>query len=204
VDKTQVQLQRNELIKRYGPWTAHCIHLADNIYTFDYPHKDSRLRRILQIAADIVTERLDKVRVLDLACLEAQFGIEFALHGANVVGIEGRDVNVAKGQFAKEILSLDNFRLVQDDVRHLSRERYGTFDVILCLGILYHLDAPDVMDFVENIFETCTRLAVIDTHFSPEDKESYVWKGNTIGESTWRNTTRKQPSSNSSTHCGTP
>jgi 2-polyprenyl-3-methyl-5-hydroxy-6-metoxy-1,4-benzoquinol methylase len=102
VDKTQVRLQRDELAKRYGPWTAHCIHLTDNIYTFDHPQMETRLRRYVQIAADIVVEPLDKVRVLDLACLEAQFGIEFALHGANVVGIEGREVNIARAQFAKD------------------------------------------------------------------------------------------------------
>jgi predicted RNA methylase len=179
VDKNQVRLQRDELVKGYGPWTAHCIHLADNVYTFDHPQIESRLRRYLQIAADIVVEPLDRIRVLDLACLEGQFGVEFALHGANVVGIEGREVNVARAQFAKDTLSLDNLRRVQDDVRHLSRERYGKFDVILCLGILYHLDAPDVMEFMENIFETCTRVAIIDTHFSLEDRDSYVWKGNT-------------------------
>ena len=178
MDKNQVRLQRDELVKSYGPWTAHCIHLADNVYTFDHPQIKSRLRRYLQIAADIVVEPLDRIRVLDLACLEGQFGVEFALHGANVVGIEGREVNIARAQFAKDTLSLDNLRLVQDDVRNLSRERNGKFDVILCLGIFCHLDASDVMEFMESIFETCTRVAIINTYFSLEERDFYVWKGN--------------------------
>ena len=49
---------------------------------------------------------MQDLRVLDLACLEAQFGIEFALHGSNVVGVEGREVNLAKAQFAKDIPQL--------------------------------------------------------------------------------------------------
>ena len=49
-----VRQQRDALVERLGPWTAHCIHLGDNVYTFTEPHFDSRLRRFTQIAADIV------------------------------------------------------------------------------------------------------------------------------------------------------
>jgi hypothetical protein len=55
---------------------------------------------------------------------------------------------------------------VQGDVRDLSREKNGAFDVVLCIGILYHLDAPDVFEFVERIAEVCTRVAIFDTHIS--------------------------------------
>lgn len=172
-----VRQRRDELIAASGPWTAHSIHLGDNLYTFEHPHNDPRLRRFLQIASDIVAKPLDTLRVLDLACLEGHYGIEFALHGSTVVAIEGREVNLVKAQFAKEALGLNNLELVRDDVRNLSRERYGEFDVVLCLGILYHLDAPDVMELVRNVFEVCTRVAIVDTHFNPIGTESYSWNG---------------------------
>jgi SAM-dependent methyltransferase len=174
----QVRQRRDDLIGRYCPWTAQSIHLGDNVYTFDRPNIDARLRRCLQTAADIVFEPLDRVRVVDLGCLEGQYGIEFALHGSKVVGIEGREVNLAKAQFAKDVLSLHNLELVHDDVRNFNRARYGEFEVVLCLGILYHLDTPDMMDFVHNIFESCNRVTIIDTHFSLKGRESYVWKEN--------------------------
>jgi predicted RNA methylase len=74
--------------------------------------------------------------VLDLACLEAHYAIEFALHGARAVGIEYRDESLAKARFAKEHLRLDKLELFKDDVRNLSRERYGEFDLVICSGIL--------------------------------------------------------------------
>ena len=92
-------------------------------------------------------------------------GIEFALHGSNVVAIEGREANFTKAQFAKEVLSLDNLELVGEDIRRLSRERFGSYDVILVLGILYHHTVPDVMEFVEKIYECCNPVAIIGTHF---------------------------------------
>jgi SAM-dependent methyltransferase len=179
LDAKDVRERREELVQRVGPWTAHCIHLADDVYTFEEPQMDSRLRRFLQIAADVVDKPLDTLRVLDLGCLEAHFAMEFALHGSKVVAIEGRDVNLTKAEFVKDMLSLDNLDLVLDDVRNLSLERYGTFDVILCLGILYHLDAPDVMEFVQRVFQTCNRLTIIDTHVSLSGTTSFTWNGNT-------------------------
>jgi 2-polyprenyl-3-methyl-5-hydroxy-6-metoxy-1,4-benzoquinol methylase len=171
----QIEKEKQEVIKRFGPWTAHCVHLRDNIYTFDHPEMDPRLRRVLQISSDITGKPLEKLRVLDLACLEGHFGIEFALHGSTVVGLEGREANLEKARFVKRVLCLDNLELVLDDVRNLNEDRHGFFDVVLCLGILYHLDAPDVMNFVEKISTICKRVAIIDTHISPSDEASYSW-----------------------------
>jgi 2-polyprenyl-3-methyl-5-hydroxy-6-metoxy-1,4-benzoquinol methylase len=151
----QIKRKKQEIVEHFGPWTAHCIHLGSQIYTFEESQMDSRLRRFLQIASDITGEPLEMLRVLDLACLEGHYSIEFALHGANVLAIEGREGNLAKARFVKEALSLNNLELALDDVRKLDQDRHGVFDVVLCLGILYHLDTPGVMDFVEKISTVC-------------------------------------------------
>ena len=117
------------------------------------------------------------MRVLDLACLEGHFAIEFALHGAEVIGIEARQVSLQKAEFIKDLLSLHKLTLIRDDVRNFTRQQYGEFDVILCCGILYHMDAPDAMHLINNIFECCSRVAVLNTHFSLTGSESYCWNG---------------------------
>ena len=183
MDLDRISQAKKEIVESFGPWTAHCIHLADGLYTFDQPHADTRVRRFLQIAADVTGAPLENLRVLDLACLEGMFGIEFALHGASVLAIEGRDKNMAKTRFVKDVLSLGNLELSLDDIRNFSVERHGRFDVILCLGILYHLDTPDAMDFVERIAQACERVTIIDTNFSMTDEESYRWKGMRTGAS---------------------
>jgi hypothetical protein len=179
MDPDAIMKGKQQIIERFGPWTAHCIYLGSGVYTFDEPQMDTRLRRFLQIASDIAGEPLEKLRVLDLACLEGSFGIEFALHGANVLAIEGREANLAKARFAKEVLSLSNFETVLGDVRELDARRHGQFDVVLCLGILYHLDTPDAMDFLRRIFSVCTRLTIIDSNVSLSDEEAYNWNGKT-------------------------
>ena len=47
------------------------------------PAADWRLRRIVQVAADLLGKPLSQARVLDLACLEGHYGIEFAMQGAD-------------------------------------------------------------------------------------------------------------------------
>ena len=90
----QIRSGKQAIIARYGPWTAHSIRLADGVDTFEQPHWDTRLYRFVQIASDLSRKPLKDLRVLDLACLEGQFAIEFALQGARVVATEGRPANL--------------------------------------------------------------------------------------------------------------
>jgi SAM-dependent methyltransferase len=124
---------------------------------------DERLRRIVQVVADVASKPLDELRVLDLACFEGKYAIEFALQGAEVVGIEGREANIAKARFGAEAHGLERLTLVRGDVRDLRREQFG-FDVVLCLGLLYHLDFPEAIRFLEHVAEACDGLAIFDTH----------------------------------------
>jgi hypothetical protein len=133
-----------------------------------------RRARINQIVSDYSRRPLSESRVLDLAALEGHFSAEFALRGAEVVGIEGRLTNVKR---AEASFSLPRLRFFQDDVRNLSRAKYGNFDIVLCLGILYHLDAPDCFELLEAISEVCSGFAVIDTHISLTRSEAVAFRG---------------------------
>src|ERR1700712_3665370 len=130
------------VIDEHGPWTAMAIRLKDGSYT-RAPAIDYRLRRLLQVSVDLVGKPLSDCRVLDLACLEGHYAIEFALHGAEVVGIEGRAISIEKSNFGKDDLKLHLLSFHQEDVRHLSEDKYGRFDIVICAGILYHLKADD-------------------------------------------------------------
>jgi SAM-dependent methyltransferase len=179
MDPTELRQRKQAVIDRYGPWTDHNIHLGGDLYTLESRPVTPKWRRILQVVSDLAGQPLDRLRILDLACLEGQYAIEFARHGATAVGIEGREGNVAKARFAKDALGLDNLEFYQDDVRNLSAAKYGHFDVVLCLGLLYHLDSPGVFELTKQIGQVCRRLTVIDTYISLADKEQYTFEGRT-------------------------
>jgi SAM-dependent methyltransferase len=173
------------IVARHGPWTAHTVHLGDGFYTLNDPRAIAsnalHIRRFVQIAADLTLRPIHELRVLDLACLEGQYGIEFALQGAEVVGLEIRDDHIAKAGFSADVLGLDRFTVRKGDIRDLDVSTYGTFDVVLCIGILYHLAAPDVFDVLQRIASVCSRLLILDTHVSD-------WRGHrlTHGPHTYR------------------
>ncbi|MBA2630664.1 MAG: methyltransferase domain-containing protein [Thermoleophilaceae bacterium] len=170
--------RKRALVERYGAWTAHDVQLAEGVWTRDHPPGDApRLRRVLQLASDLAAKPVEQLRVLDLGCLEGQYAIEFALHGAEVVGIEGREANLAKAWLAKEVLGLERLELIQDDVRRLDPEVHGSFDVVLCLGLLYHLDATDVFGFLARLRSVCHGLAVVDTHVCLAGRRTYEHHG---------------------------
>ena len=169
----ETKTRKKMLEERYGRWTAHNIHLGSDVYTIDNKvvGDEYQLRRVMQIFSDVSRKALGDVRALDLGCLEGLYAIELARRGARVVAIEGREDNIQKSRFAKEVLSLNNLELIQDDVCNLSKERHGCFDIVLCSGILYHLDVPNVFVFLERIAEVCQGVTVIDTHVGRAEKE---------------------------------
>jgi len=167
-----------EIVAEHGEWTAMAIDLGQGRLTLS-PAPDWRLRRIVQVASDLLGKPLSEARVLDLACLEGQYGIEFAMHGASVVGIEIRESNIVKARYAQQELGLKNIIFIKDDVRNLSRAKLGGFDVVICSGILYHLDVPDVFDFVRRMYEISDRLLVIDTQVALSARASVSSGGRT-------------------------
>lgn len=178
MDEQSLLREKAEIEERYGAWTAHNVRLADDAYTIGpEPAGDEvKLRRVTQIVSDVCGGSLAGVRLLDLACLEGMYALELARRGAEVVAIEGREANVEKARFAAKALGLEiDFQL--GDVRDLRRGKHGEFDVVLCLGILYHLDADDLFAFLARVAEVCKRALVVDTAIATSPDENLTHDG---------------------------
>lgn len=171
-----------EVADRHGPWHSHNINLGDGVWTLSDRElvESSRARRYLQAAGDAAGRRWEELRVLDLACEEGIFGIEAARQGASVVAVEGRPGNVARARFAARALGLgDRYEVHRDDVRNVDAERYGRFDVILNVGILYHLDAPAIFELVFSLAGMCDRLMFLSTHHGRFGERGFEFRGRT-------------------------
>lgn len=172
----------NDLTSRIGPYEPpHNIHLGDDVWTITDGQlvENSKLRRVVQLAADTAAPAsLDQLRVIDLACEGGVYGIELARRGAAVLGVEGRAVHVERARFAAQELGLDNYEVEQADVRAVRLENHGQFDVVLCLGILYHLDCPDLFEFVHELGRICRGFMILDTQVSLTPRERREHGGN--------------------------
>ena len=159
------------------PFTAHNIGLEDGSRTrpgqipFEQGPRALALGRILNRVA---AGRL--LRVADLGALEMGFAVEVARMGHEVLALEGRQANVDRFRWLEPHLNLSRLTVVCDDVRNVAS--HGRFDVVLCLGLLYHLDKP--CEGLEAITSVTADTLIIDTHVAipddPDFDEEYVAK----------------------------
>ncbi len=86
---------------------------------------------------------LKGLRVLDVACNCGGFSVEAIKAGADyVLGIDIVDRYLDQAEFIREALDYDNLEFRNIDVADLAPDTVGMFDVVLCFGILYHLEDP--------------------------------------------------------------
>ena len=113
----------------------------------------------------------------DLACGEGLYALEYARRGGQVIAMEVRNANLARLHLAQWALELPNLEIVQDDVQMCQRRRTGQFDIVICSGILYHLDTPDVFTVVETIAGMTTCVAIFDTRIAMQGEVRRQWRG---------------------------
>jgi SAM-dependent methyltransferase len=116
--------------------------------------------------------------VLDLGAGDGWFSIELARRGAGeVVTVEGRAENLAQAEASRDARGLDQVRLIHGDVRDLSPADQGEFDVVLCLGLLYHLDVPAVFELARKVAAMCRGYALIETQIGLRARERVEFEG---------------------------
>jgi 2-polyprenyl-3-methyl-5-hydroxy-6-metoxy-1,4-benzoquinol methylase len=182
VESDEIERLRKELVDVHGPWTAYNIELGSGVTTLgrrEFAAPEKNIARVSRIVADLARKPWSALRVLDLGAYEGGFSLEMASQGASVVAVEARDAHVAKIQFAADLLDLDaRLKVIHADVRDLDLEKLGDFDVVLCLGLLYHLEAPACFELVEAVAAVCRHLAVFETQIALRPRTRVSFRDN--------------------------
>lgn len=82
------------------------------------------------------------LNVLDVACNAGFYSFELARRGANVIGIDNSYEDIVRAKFAKKIMGVENVNFEIVDVDNANQELSQKFDLVLCLGLLYHVEDP--------------------------------------------------------------
>lgn len=141
------------------------------------PANAVKVRRVMQLTRDLGARPFSDLRILDLGCGEGVYAIEAGLRGADVLALDARRERMDEGARIAARHGLGNVRFVQQDVRHATREGIGAFDVVFLLGLLYHLDTPDVFSVLANVEDLCTQMLVVDTLISLTPETQVEWRG---------------------------
>jgi tRNA (mo5U34)-methyltransferase len=138
------------------PHWYHQIEVRPGITTPGVNDSTRTLRRL------DLPRRCAGLRVLDLGARDGFFSFELERRGAEVVAIDYIDPSASGFAVARELLGSE----VECDVCNiydLDPERHGTFDIVLFLGLLYHLRDPLLA--LDRIWEVCRpdALLVLET-----------------------------------------
>ena len=170
------QLEQN--IMRLGPWEYYlpfsyglstAINASFDAQSVDFHRYRSKL--ICESVADLFGDQLSKSTVLDLGAHCGIMAMDIAFRGAaHVDGFELRKINLERADFLKEYFRIQNVSFTQADVCAIKPDR--KWDVVLCLGLLYHVDNP--MDLIKYCYASCDKLVVIDTICHTEPIPAYI------------------------------
>lgn len=106
-------------------------------------------------------ERLDGMRVLDIGARDGFFSFEAERRGAaEVVAIDYLAAEETGFPIASKLVG-SKVEMRQANVYGLTPEEFGTFDLVLFLGVLYHLRDP--MLALDRIADICTGSLIVET-----------------------------------------
>jgi tRNA (mo5U34)-methyltransferase len=131
----------NAEVAALGPW-FHNLHLPDGTQTApDHPLGDFPAYKWHDLSGALPAD-LDGWQVLDIGCNAGFYSFELARRGAHVVGVDPSEHYLRQARWARARQGLDDsveFRQMSVyDLPDIEDE----FDLILFLGVLYHLRYP--------------------------------------------------------------
>lgn len=144
----------------------------------ELPIPIAELESVHRTRAEMIEERVraalaaagPNATALDLACNEGWFSQRLLEWGAaRVVALDIREQNVRRAQLLRDHFGVPAERLEvrQADVFEVDASELGTYDVVLVLGLIYHVENPMG---VLRLARQCTRdLCVVETQLTQQN-----------------------------------
>jgi tRNA (mo5U34)-methyltransferase len=119
---------------------------------------------LLDLPEDLVGRR-----VLDIGPSDGFFSLALRRRGAKVTAVDYRPMDLHGFGAMAKVTGLD-FDYRQMNLYDIRRRDFGTFDIVLFLGVLYHL--PDMLRAFAVIREVCDGQLFVETHCDTELPEN--------------------------------
>jgi tRNA (mo5U34)-methyltransferase len=128
-------------IQELGPW-FHNLHLPDGRQTApDHPLGDYPAYKWAALSQQL-PEDLTGRRVLDIGCNAGFFAIQLARRGAHVTAIDHDPHYLKQAAWAARQFHLDDRLVLEEGDVYSLAGRKERFDIVLFLGVFYHLRYP--------------------------------------------------------------
>lgn len=142
-------------------------HMTPIFRTDHINRHEQRKGYFFQSLVDLLGGSLAGYRVLDLGCNAGFWSLCAIESGCDyVLGIDGRQMHIEQAEFVFDVKGIDKDRydFYCGNIFDLLNEELGKFDIVLCLGLMYHVSKP--ITLIERISAINTDLLVIDSLLS--------------------------------------
>jgi hypothetical protein len=116
---------------------------------------------------------LHGLTAVDLACHQGWFAHQLKELGVgDVLAVDARPEHIADVALINQA-ARSQVRTHLSDVHAVSKEQIGTFDIVLCLGLIYHLENP--VGALRKARELCQGLCFVETQVVPHMSGNIDW-----------------------------
>lgn len=143
----------------YGYW-YHRIEVSPGVVT---PGINDSPRSLAALGLD---DDLRGKTVLDIGTRDGFFAFECERRGADVLAVDYLPAESTGFGIASRLLG-SRVRYLHENIYNLKPDTLGTFDVVLMLGLLYHL--PDLIRALSTVRALCRSELYLETHVADED-----------------------------------
>ncbi|MBC8225611.1 MAG: class I SAM-dependent methyltransferase [Gammaproteobacteria bacterium] len=163
-DGTELTKEQIEELNANGPYSMAIWHSGE-VSVGNEEGLSGRSEHFMKLIRESILKNfsIDEIKdlsILDIGCNDGWFLHQLSdLPFSKMVGIEPRQKNINKGKVVRELLKLDNnvdYRV--GDVESLNGE---TFDIVICVGVLYHVESIPVA--LRRIKEACEKMVFIES-----------------------------------------
>lgn len=170
------------------------IAARDWFYEFDLPGELVAPCRTPRHVAPIHTTRLEmlwraidgyveqrggwgEMSAIDIASHQGYYSTHLARRGArSVLGIDARAEHVADAELIRQAYGLGNLRFEQHDIYDVDPGQLGTFDVVVCYGLLYHVENPvGLLRLCRQLIGKAGGVCVVETQVVPNLSGPVDW-----------------------------
>jgi len=164
------------------------IHQRHWFYRFDLPDGSQTPSYLPASAQQVHATRLEMVErvlnplladhgglsALDLASHQGWFSLKAAAMGcASVTGLEPRASHVDDARLMANASGAQNVRFVQSDIQNIDSTDIEPADIVLMLGLIYHLENP--VAAIRTARAYCRRVCLIETQVGPHLSGMLDW-----------------------------
>lgn len=145
--------------------------------------KESVISKYIEAVLEDIQNKPD-FSILDLFCADGYYGFYTQSHspGSKLVGVDISEDDIKRCNTISSYLNLGQASFINDDVSHFV-ENCDSFDLVLCIGGLYHISDPKTL--IQSLRKITKQYLIVQSAITIEHDDPYYYETPNPWFGTW-------------------